>query len=172
MSPQLGADATAPSAPILNRDWRFYSGMAALVLSLIMPLFAVLVPFLGLSVAESAIIVGFLIAGAPEIVGLIGIALLGRNAFQYFAYQIKRALRQVVFAKRVSKTRYYVGLSINLASLIPLYLYGYLPACLPSGDTRIHILAAADLSFVLSMFIMGGEFWEKFRRLFIWENKP
>jgi hypothetical protein len=29
----------------------------------------------------------------------------------------------------------------------------------------------ADLGFILSVFLMGGEFWEKFRRLFIWEGK-
>jgi NADH:ubiquinone oxidoreductase subunit H len=169
-APDPGVQASA--LPVLIRDWRFYVGIAALILSLILPLFALLVPLLGLSVAESAVVVGFLIAGGPEIIGLVGIALLGRNAFQYFAYRIKHVVRQVVLPKRVSKTRYYVGLTINLASLLPLYIYGYFPTWLPSGDTRIHILAAADVSFILSMFILGGEFWEKFRRLFIWEGKP
>lgn len=163
--------AQASEPPLLHRDWRFYTGMAALIMSVILPLFAFLVPLLALPLATSAVIAGLLIAGGPEILGLIGIALLGRNAFQYFAYKIKHALRQVVLAKRVSRTRYYVGLAINLASLLPLYIYGYFPSWLPSGDTQIRILAAADVSFILSMFIMGGEFWEKFRRLFIWEGK-
>ncbi len=157
---------------VLNRDWRFYTGMAALVLSLVMPLFAFLVPLLGLSLAQSAAVVGLLIAGGPEVVGLVGIALLGRNAFLYFTYKLKTALRGVVLPKRVSKQRYYFGLSVSLASLLPLYVYGYFPNWLPSGDTRIYILATADVSFILSMFVMGGEFWEKFRRLFIWEGKP
>ena len=166
------AGAPAPAPPVLDRGWRFYAGMTALILSLIMPLFAFLVPLLGLPVAESAVIVGVLIAGGPEVVGLVGIALLGRNAFQYFTYKLKTALRRVVLPKRVSKRRYYFGLSVSLASLLPLYVYGYFPNWLPSGDTRIYILATADMSFILSMFIMGGEFWEKFRRLFIWEGKP
>jgi len=166
------AGVPAPAPPVLNRDWRFYAGMTALILSLIMPLFAFLVPLLGLPVAESAVIVGVLIAGGPEVVGLVGIALLGRNAFKYFTYQAKRAFSAAVLATRVSKKRYYIGLSINMTSWIPLYLYGYFPAWLPSGDARTYILASAGLSFILSMFIMGGEFWEKFRRLFIWEGKP
>ncbi len=95
------------AAPVLKRDWRFYAGMTALILSLIMPLFAFLVPLLGLPVAESAVIVGVLIAGGPEVVGLVGIALLGRNAFQYFGYKIKSALRRIVLTKRVSKRRYF-----------------------------------------------------------------
>ena len=166
------AGAPAPAPPVLNRDWRFYAGMTALILSLIMPLFAFLVPLLGLPVAESAVIVGLLIAGGPEVVGLVGIALLGRNAFLYFTYMIKTALRRVVLPKRVSQRRYYFGLAVSLVSLLPLFVYGYFPNCLPSGDTRIYILATADVSFILGMFIMGGEFWEKFRQLFIWEGKP
>ena len=167
-----GAALPEQTLPALNRDWRFYTGMAALVLSLVMPLFAFLVPLFGLSLAQSAAVVGLLIAGGPEVVGLIGIALLGRNAFQYFTYQAKRAFRSAVLPTRVSKKRYYIGLSINVTSWIPLYLYGYFPTWLPSGDARIYILASAGLSFILSMFIMGGEFWEKFRRIFIWEGKP
>lgn len=166
------ASALAPAPPVLDGDWRFYAGMTALILSLIMPFFAFLVPLLGLPVAESAVIVGVLIAGGPEVVGLVGIALLGRKAFLYFTYKLKTALRRVVLPKRVSKRRYYFGLIVSLASLLPLYAYGYFPNWLPSGDTRIYILATADVSFILSMFIMGGEFWEKFRRLFIWEGKP
>lgn len=70
--------------------------MAALILSLVMPLFVVFVPLLGLSVAQSAVIAGLLIVGGPEVAGLIGIALLGRNAFQYFSYRAKKACRAKV----------------------------------------------------------------------------
>jgi hypothetical protein len=42
---------------------------------------------------------------------------------------------------------------------------------MPGGNTRIYILAAMDLAFVASMFLMGGEFWEKVRRIFIYEGK-
>lgn len=173
MSTDTGNEILAEHTPPgLVRDWRFYTGMAALIVSLVMPAFAFLVPLLELPAAQSVVIVGLLIAGGPEIIGLIGIALLGRNAFQYFTYQAKRAFRSAVLATRVSKKRYYIGLSINMMSWIPLYLFGYFQTWLPSGDARIYILASAGLCFILSMFIMGGEFWEKFRRLFIWEGKP
>lgn len=69
-----------------------------------------------------------------------------------------------------SKARYYLGLGINLLSLLPLYLFGYLPDVMPSGTTRIVILASADLAFIASLFIMGGELWEKLRRIFVWEG--
>jgi hypothetical protein len=28
-----------------------------------------------------------------------------------------------------------------------------------------------DLAFVVSVFLMGGEFWEKVRRIFVYEGK-
>jgi hypothetical protein len=71
----------------------------------------------------------------------------------------------------VSKARYYVGLAIILLSWLPAYIYAYAPAAMPGGNTRIYILAAMDLAFVASVFLMGGEFWEKVRRIFIYEGK-
>ena len=53
--------------PTLKRNWRFYLGMAALVLAVIMPLCAVLVPILGLATTHSAVLVGILVAGGPEV---------------------------------------------------------------------------------------------------------
>ena len=55
--------------------------------------------------------------------------------------------------------------------MLPFYLYGYFPNIMPAGYARIYILAGSDLSFILSIFLMGGEFWEKLRRLFVWEGK-
>jgi hypothetical protein len=42
---------------------------------------------------------------------------------------------------------------------------------MPGGDARIWILAGMDLAFVVSVFVMGGKFWDKVRRIFINEGK-
>jgi hypothetical protein len=76
-----------------------------------------------------------------------------------------------VIDRPASKTRYYVGLAIILLSWLPAYIYAYAPAAMPGGNARIYILAAMDLAFVASVFLMGGEFWEKVRRIFIYEGK-
>jgi hypothetical protein len=157
--------------PVLVKDWRFYLGMTALTLSIIMPVFALLVPFLGLSVAHSALVAGLLIGGGPEVLALIAVALLGKATFHYFLHRVKKFFRRELLEKSASKGRYYAGLVINIASWLPLYLYGYLPAIMPGGSMRIYILASADLIFVASMFVMGAEFWEKVRKIFVWEGK-
>lgn len=165
------SEVSGDEIPILVKDWRFYLGIGALALSIIMPIFALFVPLLGLSVAQSALVVGLLIGGGPEVMALIAVALLGKATFRYLLHSVKSFFRAKVLEKPASKGRYYFGLMINITSWIPLYLYGYLPAIMPGGDMRIYILAAADLSFVASMFVMGGEFWEKIRKIFVWEGK-
>ena len=101
---------------------------------------------------------------------IVAVALLGKETLRYFTYRTKKALWGVVMETPVSKVQYYFGLALFLVSALPLYIYGYLPGLLPEEE-RTYILAAADLTFIISMFIMGGEFWEKIQRIFIWEGK-
>ncbi|MGA7487540.1 MAG: transporter suffix domain-containing protein [Xanthobacteraceae bacterium] len=157
--------------PELKRDWRFYTGVAAMILSVIMPLGAAVVPALGLSTAHSALVVGALLAGGPEVLCILAVALLGKQTFQYFAQMAKSAIRRAVLDEPASKWRYYVSLVIILVSWIPAYLYAYVPAVMPGGNARIYLLAGMDLAFVVSVFLMGGEFWEKVRRIFVYEGK-
>ena len=157
--------------PALKKDWRFYAGLVAMGAAIILPLTAIFVPLLGLSTAHSAVLVGIMVAGGPEVLCILAVVLLGKDTFNYFAHLAKTAIRRAVIDTPASKARYYVGLTIMLVSWLPSYLYAYLPGAFPGGDTRIYIPAATDLAFVLSVFLMGGEFWEKARRIFVYEGK-
>ena len=141
-----------PPPPPIKKDWRFKSGMAALVLGMGMPLLA-------------------LVAGAPEVLLVLAVALLGKENFQYFIALGKKVVGDVILRIPASKGRYYGALTVSLLSCLPLYFYGYAPDWLPEGRPRIYILAGADLVFIASMFVMGGEFWGKLRRIFVWEGK-
>jgi hypothetical protein len=163
--------AVAMQPPTLERGWRFYAGLTALVLSCLLPLSAILVPMLGLPVAQSTVLAGVLVAGAPEVLCILAVALLGKETFQYFIHRAKSALRRALVDRPASKARYYLGLTIILVSWIPSYVYAYFPGVMPGGDTRIYILAGMDLAFIAAVFLMGGEFWEKVRRIFIYEGK-
>lgn len=149
---------------------RTYAGLTALVLAFILPGFIIVIPFLGISAKWSALLTTGLLVGGPELLTLIAVALLGKDALRYFTHKVRTKLYGLVIEPRVSRFQYYFGLSLSLATILPLYIYGYLPGLLPEG-WRIPILATADLLFIVSMFIMGGEFWEKVQRLFIWEGK-
>jgi hypothetical protein len=144
--------------------------MAALILSVFLPLGAIVVPLLGLPPAVSAVLVGGMLAGGPELLTLLAAALLGKQTLTYLIARAKRLLRQAVLVRPVSRRRYYLGLTLGVVTVIPLYLYGYGPQFMPAGDARIYILAGSDLAFVVGVFLMGGEFWDKLGRLFVWEG--
>ena len=115
------ADPSAPPAP--RKDWRFYAGMTAMALAVIMPLCALVVPVLGLSTTQSALLAGILLAGGPEVLCILAVALLGKETFLYFAHRAKTALRRAVIDQPASKARYYTGLVVILRELASsLYL--------------------------------------------------
>lgn len=165
-------DKSEPSSEIttveLKKDWKLYCGVVLLAASLLFPLAALAVPFLGLSPGMAAMLAGFCVIGAPELCALVAVALLGKETWNFLVAKLK-SHAGVLFPTRVSKTRYYTGLAINILSIIPLYMAGYLPDLLPAEPGRLYILIAGDFAFVASFFILGGQFWEKFKQLFVYE---
>jgi hypothetical protein len=159
------------SAATAKSNSRFAAGIFVLGLAMALPFCALLIPLLDLPAAQSALIAGALVAGAPEVLMLLAVALLGRQNFDRIVDAAKKFLFTTFFSKPVSRGRYYAGLAICLLSFVPIYVAGYAPAWMPGGNGRIAVLAAADFAFIFSFFVMGGEFWEKFRRLFVWEGK-
>src|SRR5262249_44692070 len=139
-------DVSAPekdealAAPVLKRDWRFYTGMTAFALSFVMPLGAAIVPALGLPFAQSALLAGALIAGGPEVMCILAVVLLGKDTFKYFSHTAKRALRRLLGEQPASRGRYYTGLAILGVSTLPAYIFAYFPEMIPGGDARIYVL--------------------------------
>jgi len=167
-SPAVGEKAGAVPAGTVN--WRFRLGLAAFVLGLLLPLAALAVPFLGLPPEWAALLTASFLAGAPEVLFLLAVALFGRENFDRLMGVLKGVARRHLAPAPVSRLRYLSGLVLVLASIVPLYLYGYVPGWLPEG-WRIPVLAGADLAFLAGLVLMGGEFWGKFRRLFVWEGR-
>ncbi len=153
-----------------QNNWRFVAGVSALALSVVFPLSALLVPLLGLSPGKATLISGFLLAGAPEVFILLAVALLGKENFDRIVSSAKGLFFTTFFQKPVSRLRYITGLTIFTLSILPIYLAGYASSWMPTGDARLFILAGADLACIVSVFVMGGEFWGKFQKLFTWEG--
>ena len=151
----MGAAEQASEAaePTLERGWRFYAGLVALGLSVVMPLGALVVPLLGLSTGHAALLVGALVAGVPEVLCIVAVALLGKSTFQYLTHRAKSALRRAVVDQPASRGRYYAGLVIILLSWLPAYLYAYVARCPPtrrastSSPERISLSSRASLSW-------------------------
>lgn len=112
----------------------------------------------------------WLLAGPAEVLCLVAAAVLGKEKYQKLARKVRPTKRHTASDARVARLRYYLGLGGCLFNGVPLTLYAYVPDLMPGGGTKTSILVIADLVFFASLFFAGGEFWEKLRRLFVWEG--
>ncbi|MFA5111636.1 MAG: hypothetical protein WC443_09535, partial [Desulfobaccales bacterium] len=72
----------------------------------------------------------------------------------------------------VRRTRYRVGLVMFLLPLIPTYIMAYVPHWLPDhAPLRLYVNLAADFIFLASLFVLGGDFWDKLRALFVYDAR-
>ncbi len=138
-------------------------------LAILLPVGALVYTAFWPSTPPFKVLTGLLVVGAPEILFLVAVALLGKEGIQ----NIKAIFRSPApdDTITVSKLRYYSGLVYCLLNGLLVSLYAYVPQWMPAAPTQYYILALTDICFILGIFLMGGEFWEKFRKLFIWEGK-
>jgi hypothetical protein len=73
---------------------------------------------------------------------------------------------------RVSRMRYRIGLVIwALLAVSGLFIF-YMPDLIPGyNENRLIMNLAADFLFLASFFVLGGDFRDKFRALFIYEAR-
>lgn len=148
--------------------WRFRLGLLLFVLGGVCPIFIPLVAATGLSATWKTTISGLLALGIPELLWLAAAAVMGKSGFnrlkaRFFGFFKKHGPPQVV-----SRARYYIGLVMFLIPIFLGWLAPYVPHLIPGyGAHRIVYGAGGDIMLLVSLFVLGGEFWDKLRTLFI-----
>ena len=164
-SQNTAADEHEAPAP----GWRLRVGMGLVVVGFLSPLGALLLPFTDLSTAVKATLGGALLAGIPEVFTLAAVAVLGKPGFAYVKSRIMALLRRYGPPKEVGPIRYYIGLTLWLIPAVYSWVLMYAPPEMVPGFPayRVHMGLTIDFVFVLSFFVLGGDFWDKVRALFI-----
>ena len=147
-------------------------GVFLVILSMIIPLFSFLIPLLGMSSATSALVISFLVIGAPELCLILAAIIAGKEILQQITGKIKAFFRISLSPKPVSRSRYRLGIVLLLVGIVVPWVGVYLPY-LPFICLRhIHSLfinLIGDAFFISSFFVLGKPFWEKLHKLFVWE---
>ena len=155
----------------LTANTRFRIGVTLIAMGWICPLFIPLVTQSTLSTEWKTALSGVLLVVAPEGLSLLAIAILGKDGFNYLKEKVFAIFRRAAPSAKVSRTRYRVGLSIWALLVVYGWLVSYVPDLVPGySENRIAFNLAVDALFVVSLFVLGGDFWEKFRALFIYDN--
>ena len=151
-------------------NWRLKLGVALFVLSIILPMVGIPVAAaIGLSATMTASVSGALLIGA-EILGLIAVAVMGKSGFAYMKNRIFGFLKQHGPPKKVSRLRYTIGLVMFsvpiLFAWVSIYTVDFIPGF---SQNPIPYAIGGDLLLLVSLFVLGGDFWDKIRALFVYD---
>ena len=162
--------------PDTQKDWRYYLGLILFVLSLILPLLAlVFVPLLGLSPGVSTMLYGLSLAGGPDVILIGAAALMGKENLEYLFPKLGNWFKNLVKWDQVSTRRYRVGIWLFWISILTsLAFFYFLPETLREGNQPgwgFYVSVGADILFIISFFVLGAEFWGKLQALFRYDAR-
>jgi hypothetical protein len=155
-------------AEVVTTGWRFKLGFALFGLSIVLPVLGVpLVAVMGLSAATVATVSGTLLAGS-EVLGIVAVAVLGKSGYAYIKNHVFGFLRQYGPPAEVGRTRYAIGLMMFAVPIVFGWLAPYAVDLIPGylGNQFTYAIVG-DLLLLSSLIVLGGDFWDKLRALFI-----
>jgi hypothetical protein len=108
---------------------------------------------------------GLLLFGLPMALMLVVVALEGQPAFLFLT---RRIAKRDMLPSPVSVVRYRIGLALLTIPIIVSWLMPLLSAHVPEiAARRTFIGAIADGVLLVSLFVLGGNFWAKVHALFV-----
>jgi hypothetical protein len=166
-------DSTGPLTDAATREalgWRFPLGILLFTLGFACPSLIPLVAATELSSEGKVAISGLLLLGIPELFTMAAAAVLGKDGFRYLKQRLWAVLSKFSPPEKVGPWRYRLGLIAFTLPLLWGWLLPYIQDLVPGYEARRFALAAVgDVLMVVSLFVLGGEFWDKLRSLFVRE---
>jgi hypothetical protein len=152
----------------MTPSWRFPAGVVIFALGFCAPLAIPLVTASDLPPGWKAVISGALAVGVPEVMMVIATAVMGKEGFAELKRRIGRFFRRYGPPDTVGPIRYRIGLVMFAGPLLLALLGPYLHHHLPRFDSHPMLWhVGGDLVFFSSLFVLGGDFWDKLRSLFV-----
>jgi hypothetical protein len=148
--------------------WRLNLGAALIALSILLPVVGVpMVTVLSLSTTMTASVSGALLVGA-EVLGVCAVAVMGKSGYAYLKSRVFGFLKQHGPPQKVSRGRYKIGLVIFCVPLLFGWLSPYISKWVPGLLSHpLPVAICGDALILASLLVLGGDFWDKIRSLFI-----
>ena len=164
--------ATVAKAEQPRTGWRFRLGLTVLIAGWLSPLLIPLVTRTALATQWKTVISGLLAVGIPEVFTVAAIAIMGKSGYILIKDRIFSFLKKHGPPDRVGLARYRVGLVMFVLPVVFGWLGPYGAHLIPGyGTHRFVVSLIGDMVFGASFFVLGGDFWDKVRALFIHSAK-
>ncbi len=148
---------------------RLIIGAIVLIAGFLSPL---LIPFIlesGFSDTLKSVLSGLLAFGIPELFMIVAVAIMGKRGYQFIKTKALKLLT-TISPQRVSRSRHFIGSLFFTVPILFGFLKPYLAHFFPvMEEVPLGWIIATDLMLLLSLFILGGEFWEKLKGLFLYD---
>lgn len=151
----------------MSPQTRLKLGVALLIVGLIMPAGTLVVAATDWPVAVKTALSSILLFGF-EIMIIPAVALMGKDNFERIWAGAMRFLKTLKPAAGISKRRYTIGLYMLVVPTLYAWIASYAPSWLPENYImRVWVNLGLDVVTLASLFVLGGDFWDKVRALFL-----
>ena len=159
-------EASKQAVPQIKKA-RLVVGAIVFITGFMAPLFIPLVTRSELSVAWKTTLSGLLMAGIPELFMIITVGILGKEGYQFLKNKVLFFLKKHGPPHKVSRPRYKFGLVLFSIPLLLALLFPYLEHHFNQLEiVAMYIYVGGDILLLISILVLGGEFWDKIRALF------
>jgi hypothetical protein len=150
---------------------RLYIGIAVFCLSFFMLFLGLVLSTLVTIHHSKTLIIGFFWLCGP-LMKISSVAILGKPSYLWIKAKFRHHVVRVVKPYHESRLRYNIGLVMFCLPIIPNYIMAYAPQVITeSFPLRIIFNASFDILFIASLFVLGGDFWDKLKALFSFSAK-
>jgi len=156
----------------IERDWKYYIGMVFFIWSFASIPIALIIPTLGLPAATATgIASGVIVSG--EIGFWLAAALLGKPFVNTITAKIKGFFKpkKPVEIRPVSRGRFRFGVVIHLLGTTAAWYVALVMVIFKFPWTPVLVtMITGEVLFFVSLFVLGGDFWERLMRLYQWPD--
>ena len=167
MNEHQSSHDTATTEPQVSSSWRIKLAFVILIASIAWPTLIPVLAFMGVSSGVIATFSAVMIFVA-ELMMLTGAAIAGKEGFTFIKQKVFRIFAPFAPPKKVGRTRYTIGLVMFVVPLLFGWASPYFGHHIPGFQQ--HTMAYAiigDALLLASLFVLGGDFWDKLRSLFL-----
>lgn len=170
MANTVAGDAAVPTLPPRSR---LIAGAAVLAGALLVKILGpALIVGSDLSAAWKTGLTAALFIVVPKILVVSIVFLLGKSGFVYLKSliysHVGRAVAPLAPARQVGRTRYRIGLVLFTLALLEAWLFPYVERNFPDLIARGPAWDwFTDGLLIVSIFVLGGDFWDKLRALYV-----
>jgi hypothetical protein len=163
-SPAAGKVAATPEA--VQVGWRFYVGVAIIVLSVSSYLLVPAASAAGWSTKQIASLTGAILI-CVKLGWITAAAIMGKAGFNHLKRLLFGFFRKFGPPQQVGRSRYVLGLILFMVPVLMTWVAPYVTGILRPGSVFGFLQERSlEVLLLIGLFMLGGEFWDKLRALF------